>query len=155
MIQYKKCPFCQESKYLEEFSKDKTTRDKVCVYCKACCSIKRKLYRNSEKGKTVTKKYANSFKYWNIKREYDRSERGKEIKKASFLKRKYGITKDQIKKYCEICKIEKYICVDHCHKTGKFRGTLCKICNAFLSRIDANPENLTNLITYVQRFKNE
>lgn len=37
---------------------------------------------------------------------------------------------------CVICDKERTLVVDHCHTTMKFRGLLCKGCNASLSILD-------------------
>ena len=39
--------------------------------------------------------------------------------------------------YCEICEnvLLKDKVMDHCHKTGKYRGTLCRQCNAAIGKL--------------------
>ena len=41
--------------------------------------------------------------------------------------------------------------VDHCHKTGRVRGMLCKNCNLALGLVLDNPKVLTGLIAYLER----
>lgn len=44
-----------------------------------------------------------------------------------------------------------YSCVDHCHKTNKFRGMLCDPCNKSLGILLDNIETLRNLANYVEK----
>src|SRR3990167_1449432 len=57
-------------------------------------------------------------------------------------KRKYGLTLEQydtiVSLACAICDSRKHIGVDHCHKTGKVRGPLCKRCNSALGWYENN-----------------
>ncbi len=55
---------------------------------------------------------------------------------------------------CWICKtslIEARGHVDHCHKTGKIRGILCRLCNGGLGFFRDNPESLAAAIRYLAR----
>jgi|GEM_PF-2199944 len=63
---------------------------------------------------------------------------------------------------CEICKEEKIalspdrtqkrqLSIDHCHKTGKVRGILCKQCNSALGFFKDNVEFLQAAIDYLRR----
>jgi len=51
------------------------------------------------------------------------------------LKHDLNVSIDYIENYkqeidcCEICGRKVKLCVDHCHKTKKFRGLLCRVCN--------------------------
>ncbi|UOF79040.1 recombination endonuclease viI [Caudoviricetes sp.] len=68
------------------------------------------------------------------------------------LKKVYGLTVDQYEKMlkkskgkCGICKREQRLVVDHCHKTGKVRGLICNVCNAYLGWIDKDKKMLDRL----------
>lgn len=41
------------------------------------------------------------------------------------------------------------MCVDHCHKTGKIRGLICKRCNTLLGYAQDSPEILGKAIAYL------
>ena len=45
-------------------------------------------------------------------------------------------------KRCEICGSTKKLCVDHNHKTLRFRGMLCQSCNRFLGWFERNREKI-------------
>lgn len=56
---------------------------------------------------------------------------------------------------CRICGIHqsqlpKSLHVDHCHKTNKVRGLLCKKCNSLLGFANDNMTILKNAITYLE-----
>jgi hypothetical protein len=53
---------------------------------------------------------------------------------------------------CAICgekDFKKRLSVDHCHKTGKFRGLLCQTCNTSLGGFKDNVELLKSAIKYL------
>lgn len=69
------------------------------------------------------------------------------------LVREYGITSDEyyilLKNQHELCgicgerftdsktkSVDTKLCVDHCHKTGKVRGLLCRKCNLALQVVE-------------------
>jgi Recombination endonuclease VII len=54
---------------------------------------------------------------------------------------------------CEICNRPGILCIDHCHKTNKLRGILCRKCNAALGGFEDNPNLLQNAITYLFKLK--
>ena len=52
---------------------------------------------------------------------------------------------------CEICGNSVRICLDHDHKTGKFRGWICHNCNTALGHAKDNIETLQGLINYLKQ----
>tara|TARA_R110002020_G_scaffold474398_1_gene705582 strand:- start:51 stop:425 length:375 start_codon:yes stop_codon:yes gene_type:complete len=55
-------------------------------------------------------------------------------------------------KNCECCGEEtERICLDHCHKTLKFRGWLCELCNRGIGQLGDNIEGLKRAIEYLQQ----
>lgn len=66
---------------------------------------------------------------------------------------------------CEICEAEfsdndcpvtgkiktKSLCIDHCHKTGKIRGVLCRACNSGLGHLKDSTELLRKAVLYLER----
>lgn len=40
--------------------------------------------------------------------------------------------------------------VDHCHKTGKVRGLLCRHCNIYLSRLESCPDYFNRVTKYLK-----
>ncbi len=67
---------------------------------------------------------------------------------------------------CEICNKQFYVpesyrvyvrpnqmkpCLDHCHKTGRFRGWICDSCNVGLSRFNDDPKVLRAAVEYLEK----
>jgi hypothetical protein len=50
---------------------------------------------------------------------------------------------------CFICRQEKPVDIDHCHKTGLTRGLLCRSCNVGLGFFRDNVESLRNAVVYL------
>lgn len=81
------------------------------------------------------------------------------------LSMKYGITYEQFKKIietqnnsCAICMRvfgtetrEDLPCVDHCHKTNRVRGLLCRKCNRALGLFGDDPELLKRALRHLGR----
>ena len=89
----------------------------------------------------------------------------KERTRNNNLMRQYGI---DINGYNQILESQNYTCaicgsnetgavgknhfsVDHCHKTGKIRGLLCKGCNIMLGEAQDDPRILSRAIEYLER----
>lgn len=62
----------------------------------------------------------------------------------------------QAQKRCEICgkaasiMSQTFLCADHDHGTGEFRGALCHGCNSVLGKVGDNPRILQKMIDYLQ-----
>jgi len=52
---------------------------------------------------------------------------------------------------CAICEQPCRLCKDHCHSTGRKRGTICHICNFGLGNFKDNVQSLKNAIQYLYR----
>lgn len=50
---------------------------------------------------------------------------------------------------CEICSRKEVPHFDHCHKTGKFRGWICKRCNTVLGKVEDDIILLDSLKHYL------
>lgn len=134
----KKCSKCHLEKELSEFHKRTNRPCGVRSICKEC-------YKEYPKNKKARNGYD---------REYD-------------LMKSYKITPD---KFSEILKLQnnccaicgknqdmlvghkKYLCVDHCHVSGKVRGLLCDSCNRALGLFKDSEIMLTKAIEYVKMY---
>ena len=82
------------------------------------------------------------------------------------LKRRYGISYEGFMTLkasqggvCKLCGVDPTtdptkksgsLCVDHCHKTKKIRGLLCRTCNMALGKFKESIPTLQNAIEYLQ-----
>ncbi len=87
----------------------------------------------------------------------------KVVEKIGYMRRRYGITPNEMLAMlksqggaCAICggkdpKNEHGWCVDHDHTTGIVRGVLCDPCNNGLGRFNDSVESLNSAIRYLCR----
>jgi hypothetical protein len=75
------------------------------------------------------------------------------------LRRHYGISLIEFRAMaakqrgrCLICRKVPHsgLSVDHCHKSGKIRGLLCRACNSALGQIADNRQSLLRAVTYLE-----
>jgi len=140
MEEIKTCTSCKEEKPVSSFHLRRELGEKGRrAICKTCHNQVRK-------------------KYIQDNREYHRI-----VSYKSSLKTRYGLTqedydtrKKQQRGRCKICsgkeeEAKRYLCVDHCHKTGRIRGLLCDKCNVGLSRADDSLGRLLKMMVYLLR----
>jgi hypothetical protein len=53
--------------------------------------------------------------------------------------------------FCDVCKRRANLVVDHCHKTGIFRGWICNSCNFALGLTHDDPQILRRLARYLDK----
>jgi len=123
---------------------------------------------NIEESRRKVREYARmnksmksaSFKKW--------SEKNKDKTRDSRLKRTYGISSLDYERMflaqngkCAICSEKQsaitkksgtshFLCVDHCHKTGKVRGLLCVNCNIAIGKFKDNPSLMIKASEYIK-----
>jgi hypothetical protein len=84
-----------------------------------------------------------------------------EVRKRYLLKKKYGLTTQQLEEMrlaqgnkCAICGAGEgynFPNIDHCHKTKKVRGLLCQKCNHGVGLFKDSPELLRIAAAYLER----
>ena len=97
------------------------------------------------------------------RREYYQLIKGTPKDKNRILKNRYHISLDQYEQYyaqsggyCPICRTKfstkqaTKATIDHCHKTGKVRGILCRRCNTGLGLLRDNPLFLQAAINWLK-----
>jgi hypothetical protein len=106
----------------------------------------------------IKERRAKSYKEWS-ERDVNRESRNiyqQQAREKHGLKwkcKKFGITEEfynSLPKHCFICLSKEEICWDHDHKTGLFRGLLCRRCNRMLGQMEDNPEWLRNAADYLE-----
>lgn len=50
---------------------------------------------------------------------------------------------------CTLCRKKKTLCIDHDHITGRFRGWLCRNCNAGLGLLGDTANSLIRAVSYL------
>lgn len=140
----KACIKCAELKPLSRFYKHSTGIDGRRTDCIDC---------HLEAGRALTRKPGYKRKPPNNNRRdiYGRH-----------LKRRYGIsisTYDEMcaaqNNACAICNSTErksnngFLCVDHCHKTGRIRGLLCYRCNRALGHLGDNEISFWKILQYI------
>lgn len=154
----KVCTKCEITKELKEFSKNKYNKMKTHYWCKSCMN-KHSIdwyFKNKDRIKENRKQY----RHTNSKKA-----------KNNHLKRNFNLSLDEYNRLiiqqnncCSICKknedvIDKRLnkprnlCVDHCHKTGKFRALLCSRCNKGIGLLKEDIQILENAIQYLKEHK--
>jgi|SRR5271165_2022089 len=119
----------------------------------------------TEAQRKAIQKYRQTIKYRMSIKKYQQSEKGKLYAIKHRLKTRYGLTEEQYNTMldeqhsaCAICDthqslLNKKLCVDHDHITGKVRGLLCDACNVGLSRFKDNIDIIFNAINYLKKGK--
>lgn len=168
IVQTKTCTWCHEDKPRCEYHANRSRKDGLAAYCKACCSVRQVEYRARVKldsDKMARRREAN--RVWRASpkgratsRAYRLSETGRAVERASKRKAKYGLTPEEFEvmrllqnNRCATCSDEfdpKHINVDHCHITGRVRGLLCMHCNRGLGAVRDRVETLEAMIRYLQ-----
>ena len=137
----KTCPKCRKKRNLESFSIRKDGRP--AGICKKCVAENTQRWRDSrspEEKKLIS--------LANLEWEKNNPERVK----AYRAKRRYGLTFeefDNLPKQCAICGNNTDLVIDHDHKTGNFRGVLCRRCNLGLGHFNDNPALLLKAVDYL------
>jgi hypothetical protein len=125
----KRCPDCGETKALDEFPRNKNSKDGRHTYCKPC--------HNARGKETYERLYGGTRHY--------------------HLRRRYGIGADEFDELvrqqggvCAICGRENPEHVDHDHDTGEVRGILCFNCNGGLGQFRDSIDALRAAASYLE-----
>lgn len=156
---FKTCCRCRVLKRVEEFYSSKN-RESRSAACKECSKINKREWDEKNREKRIA--YAQA----RIKRLRDScNPRYLSMRKLSHTKdgaKKYGYiacnaTIDEVESRfrtdCEICgrEVGRSIHLDHCHKSGDFRGFICGRCNSLLGFAGDSVELLRKAIIYLKR----
>jgi len=175
----KTCTKCGEEKPIGEFGlrRDKKRNGEIITrrqgQCKVCINTRSKKWvaRNQAKHDAYHKKY--SSKWWSR-----HPEKGKEYRKKRRFETALWSSEYEARKFsyakctatvgeleatftgrCHVCGISeeenggKRLCMDHCHRTGEFRGWLCGKCNRSLGALGDSIERILELALYLERVK--
>ena len=138
------------------------SKNKVKKPCKKCGGLKRNPSGSNcvKCKKEYDKEYRtdNSMSIKQTKREdyLNNKESRKSRAMDNHFKKTYGLTSKQVQELkdkqqglCALCKDRKAISVDHCHKTGRVRGVLCRQCNTGIGQLNDDPKLLKAAVRYL------
>lgn len=133
----KVCTKCGVDKPAAEFYRNKQHRNGLASACRKCSSTAASASRRK-------------------RLERDPSERVKENRRTRISKfwMRYGLTEEEflaMSDFCEMCGDTENLHIDHCHKTNRVRGRLCRSCNLMLGYAEDDPERLKLGIAYLER----
>lgn len=115
----KKCNSCKQILSITFFPKNKFHKDGLHTQCKEC--HKKTSHNYYQRNKVLCR--IKSSIYSGKKKGY----KGISFEDFGKIQKCFLNTKE-----CEICNVSQYLVIDHCHKTGNFRGVLCNSCNLHL-----------------------
>lgn len=126
----RRCPRCREWKELQEFPRNRATKNGLATYCKPChnyvCAENRKKHHGSARA-------------FHLKRRYEVDE-----VQVEWMRLRQGGR-------CAICSTGPAVHVDHEHETGRVRGILCFNCNRALGELGEDVELLTRAVEYLEK----
>jgi len=135
---FKTCNRCLIIKSISDFHKNASGKDGFHTHCKTCYNTYYRKYYSKNKMQVMAR--CHNY-YLNNKKKYYINNTKRH------LKQKYNLTIETFDDYlkqqqnkCAICgksnksQLQKFS-IDHCHKTGKIRGLLCKKCNTGLGSL--------------------
>ena len=122
------CPACKSHKQMQEFPRNRATKDGLATYCKPCHTRIMRANRAKHHGSPRN--------YW-LKRRY-----GIDVVTTSWL----VLQQDNL---CALCVTGSPKHVDHNHTTGTVRGILCFNCNRGIAKFDEDPVIMKRAIEYL------
>ena len=126
------CQRCNELKPVSSFYKDHTKRLGHDTTCSDCVKEARKI------------RYETDSDY--------RESQKRQSKKRNC--RKYGLTVEEYDSYfvnasCGICESTDDLVLDHCHKSGRIRGVLCRLCNSGIGKLRDDAALVRNALMWL------
>jgi hypothetical protein len=133
----KRCSTCQETKPLDFFNKNKSTKTGYHNQCRECV----KLWKPSPEALKESRRKT---------REWNR------LKSTGFTPEDFKSKLEEQGGVCAICGTDNPgkldFCADHDHATQTKRGVLCRKCNAGLGHFNDNPETIAKAIEYLSHY---
>jgi hypothetical protein len=124
-----RCPACGEQKAVDDFPRNRASKNGRATYCKPCHNRICRENRIKNHG---------SIRQFHLRRRYGVDE----AQVAWFVLQQDGV--------CAICRTGKAVHIDHDHRTGRVRGILCFNCNRALGKLGDDPELLRRALNYLE-----
>lgn len=166
---HKYCARCKASLPISMFSKSSWAKDGFQYKCKPCQKQEQTHQRKTHKMKWASQSpYLGQLKKCcacksvlpdnqfsvSLSRPDGLQSRCKNCTSKAHRKSKFGIESPKSNS-CDICNGTKTLSIDHCHITGKLRGTLCRACNTGIGLLSDSIPRLRGAITYLDRWHTE
>lgn len=145
----KVCTICHKSRRLSNYSNHKGTFDKLNYVCKPCVNKKSKIWRkkNAQRVKENNRKFRNNIRESELKKKYNLTLQSRQV-----------LLESQNNK-CAICSCDinfytmgkGQFAVDHCHRTNKVRGILCRRCNVCIGMFNDEADTIMKASEYLKR----
>lgn len=141
----KKCSACREVLPVEDFWRRSALKSGYKSQCKSCSRAGvRRIYRDrteAEKRRVTLWKNANPDRV----KGYDLQRYGLTLAQYDEMLQRQGGA-------CALCReaFESAPQVDHCHRTQRVRGLLCRLCNLGIGKFRDNPALLRSAAEYVE-----
>ena len=174
-MQTKFCPSCAVEKTTDKFHKAKKEKDGLqyrCIECSKQYHARRYAEQKDKLSQQIAKYRSNNKKKLaaaqNVWRK-NNPDKVKQYQRISNLRKNFGLSVSDYEAIavkqnglCDICRqpesfVHKatnttaQLAVDHCHKTGKVRGLLCKSCNTALGIFKDDTKLLLQAIDYLTK----
>ena len=151
----KKCSKCLRTRRLKFFNKDSRYRLGVSGWCKACM----REYQQTPARRRYNKKRWKEYVTIPENREYERKRASKKYhrdpskQKDRVLRKLQGVSlrRHERTKRCLLCKRRVRLVADHNHRTKRYRGALCHICNLMIAWVERIPNALRKVRQYLRR----
>ena len=134
----KECSKCKEIKLVAMFYTDKYQKSGLTCWCKECHRKSSASYRKNNPNKSKER-----IREWWLQTQYGLSPE------------EYDYLWDEQEGKCAICrgkcKTGRALAVDHCHKTGRVRGLLCKNCNSGIGFLCDTYTGVERALNYLKR----
>src|SRR5579864_1890547 len=156
------CSKCKTRKPAAQFPNAKRYAPGLYCWCQKCvheynCSPERVAHdrarRKTKFADPETRKAYNTYR----RNRYNSNPQERRRHKDEMYQRKYDITleffESEIKKQhgrCKLCGKRRRLVADHNHKTKKYRGAICGLCNVAVGRIELVPNFILKVQEYIQ-----
>jgi hypothetical protein len=151
------CNTCKESTSLSDYSTDRSQKNGKARRCRACTAVATQAFRDRNRDRVRQEANARALEWRKTDAYHDQR-----------IRRMYGITLEQYRAEvrstggkCPICRMvdlpatrpAKHAHIDHCHRTGKFRGVICAKCNWSLGNNNDSAARLVSAARYLTKFR--
>lgn len=157
----RECTACHAFKTWDQFFRQPRGKNGRRANCKACDASRHVSYVAANRDKVNAKRRqsqaAPEVRARLAQRQREKRRQDPERFRDHDRKKLYGISRAEWERLlqeqggrCAVCFREAPLAVDHCHKTGKVRGLLCRSCNCAIGLFHEDTERMAQAVTYLR-----